>query len=60
MNGDAGWGDLFHNLLLTIPGNVVGGALIVGLPYAFGAPSRRMTASTSLATQAETVEPALV
>jgi nitrite transporter len=34
-NGDAGWGDLFHNLLFTVPGNLVGGAVIVGLPYAF-------------------------
>lgn len=30
-----GWGDLFHNLLLTVPGNIVGGAIIIGLPYAF-------------------------
>ena len=41
MNGTAHWGDLFHNLLLTVPGNVVGGALVVGLPYAFGMPSKR-------------------
>jgi nitrite transporter NirC len=34
-NGAAGWGDLFHNLLYTVPGNVVGGAIVIGLPYAF-------------------------
>lgn len=34
-NDAAAWGDLWHNLLLTVPGNVVGGALVVGLPYAF-------------------------
>lgn len=36
-NHAASWGDLTHNLLLTIPGNVVGGALVVGLPYALTA-----------------------
>jgi nitrite transporter len=35
MNGSAGWDDLAHNLLFTVPGNVVGGAL-VALPYALG------------------------
>lgn len=35
MNGSAGWDDLGHNLLFTVPGNVVGGAL-VALPYALG------------------------
>lgn len=39
-NNDASWGDLGHNLLLTVPGNVVGGALVVGLPYAFAAKKR--------------------
>jgi nitrite transporter len=36
-NNVASWSDLGHNLLLTVPGNVVGGALVVGLPYAFSA-----------------------
>jgi nitrite transporter NirC len=36
MNGSAQWGDLVHNLLFTVPGNVVGGALVIALPYAFG------------------------
>jgi nitrite transporter NirC len=43
-NGSATWGDLGHNLLLTVPGNVVGGALVIGLPYAFSA--RREPAAT--------------
>ncbi len=36
-NNVADWSDLGHNLLLTVPGNIVGGALVVGLPYAFSA-----------------------
>jgi len=36
-NHSAQWSDLAHNLLLTVPGNIVGGALVVGLPYAFSA-----------------------
>lgn len=56
MHGDAGWGDLAHNLLLTVPGNVLGGALVVGLPYAFAAKSRRSAAPS--ATPAPAPEPA--
>ncbi|MDT4914464.1 MAG: nitrite transporter [Pseudonocardiales bacterium] len=40
-NHAADWSDLGHNLLLTVPGNIVGGALVVGLPYAFSAKSGR-------------------
>jgi nitrite transporter NirC len=39
----ATWGQLGHNLLLTVPGNLVGGALVVGLPYALST-ARRSTA----------------
>jgi len=39
-NHTATWGDLAHNLLFTVPGNVAGGALVVGLPYAFSARRR--------------------
>jgi nitrite transporter NirC len=43
-NNAASWSDLGHNLLLTVPGNVVGGgALVVGLPYAFSARAPRAT-----------------
>jgi len=31
----ATWGALFHNLLYTVPGNVVGGAAMVGLAYSY-------------------------
>lgn len=46
MNSDAGWGDLFHNLLFTVPGNVIGGALIVGLPYVLGSRTDRAVSPT--------------
>src|SRR3954454_7607377 len=32
--GSAHWSDLFRNLAYTIPGNIVGGALLVAAPYA--------------------------
>ncbi|HEX8582429.1 MAG TPA: formate/nitrite transporter family protein [Acidimicrobiales bacterium] len=42
--GDASWADLFRNLVWTVPGNVVGGGLLVGLGYAWIArPSVRTT-----------------
>jgi nitrite transporter NirC len=31
----AGYGDLFRNLLWTVPGNIVGGGLVIGLGYAW-------------------------
>lgn len=33
--GTATWGDLAYNLAWTVPGNVVGGGLVVGLGYAW-------------------------
>ena len=33
--GVGSWGDLGRNLLYTVPGNIVGGALLVGLAYAW-------------------------
>ncbi len=52
LNGDATWADLAHNLLLTVPGNIVGGAVVVALPYAF-AVRRRVAgrATAGLATE---------
>lgn len=41
LHGDSTWGALGHNLLFTVPGNIVGGALVVGLPYALGSRTRR-------------------
>jgi nitrite transporter NirC len=35
LQGTAHWGDLGHNLLYTIPGNIVGGGLLVAAPYAW-------------------------
>lgn len=60
MNGTAHWGDLFHNLLLTVPGNVIGGALIVALPYAFGTPRTKPVAAGDIERAVETPEPVLV
>jgi nitrite transporter NirC len=34
-NNVADWSDLFHNLLLTVPGNIVGGGVIVGIAYGY-------------------------
>src|SRR5581483_8565540 len=31
----AGWGDLWRNLAWTVPGNIVGGGMVIGLGYAF-------------------------
>ena len=33
--GHAAWGDLWRNLAWTVPGNIVGGGLLVGLAYAW-------------------------
>lgn len=33
-SGSAGWGDLWRNLAFTVPGNIVGGGLVIGLGYA--------------------------
>ena len=33
--GTAHWADLGRNLIYTIPGNIVGGALLVAAPYAW-------------------------
>jgi nitrite transporter NirC len=33
--GSATWGQLAHNLLYTVPGNIIGGGLVVGLGYAW-------------------------
>ncbi len=39
--GSATWGQLARNLAWTVPGNIVGGGLLVGLLYAWLAPGRR-------------------
>jgi len=35
LEGSIGWGALARNLLWTVPGNVVGGGLVIGLGYAW-------------------------
>lgn len=55
LNGTSTWGDLARNLLWTVPGNAVGGALVVGLGYAWLARPRSSTASAeALAPVSET------
>lgn len=44
LNGDATWSMLVRNLALTLPGNVVGGAVVVGLAYAWIGGTRRVVA----------------
>jgi nitrite transporter NirC len=55
LNNTADWSDLFHNLLLTVPGNIVGGGVIVGLAYAYL--GRRKAAAVSLAGAASSPAP---
>ncbi|MFI5618317.1 formate/nitrite transporter family protein [Streptomyces sp. NPDC051567] len=35
LDGSAGFGELFRNLMFTVPGNIVGGGLLVGAVYWF-------------------------
>ncbi|MEU9102772.1 formate/nitrite transporter family protein [Streptomyces xanthophaeus] len=41
LDGSAGFGDLFRNLIFTVPGNVVGGGLLVGAVYWFAGGAHR-------------------
>lgn len=42
--GNAAWGDLWRNLAWTVPGNIVGGGILVGLAYAWvGRPAAPVT-----------------
>lgn len=47
LEGSIGWGALARNLAWTVPGNVVGGGLVIGLGYAWMASTR--TAETTAA-----------
>ncbi len=51
LEGSIGWGALARNLLWTVPGNVVGGGLVIGLGYAWMTKGR-----VPLATPSEPVE----
>lgn len=35
LEGSASWGELFRNLAWTVPGNVLGGGVLVGLGYSY-------------------------
>jgi nitrite transporter NirC len=43
LDGSIGWGALVRNLALTVPGNIVGGGLVIGVGYAWA--DRRRTSS---------------
>jgi nitrite transporter NirC len=53
--GHANWGDLFRNLAWTVPGNVVGGGVLIGLGYAYAG---RMAKDGPAAASAAAVPPA--
>jgi nitrite transporter NirC len=49
MTGVGEWSEVARNLLYTIPGNVVGGGLFVGLAYGWlGTPSKATTAAATV------------
>ncbi len=49
LDGSGTWSMLFHNLAWTVPGNIVGGALVVGGSYAWlGAKSRPSDTATTM------------
>lgn len=55
LGGDATWADLARNLAWTVPGNVVGGGLLVGVAYAWlGAGSRASAPAARPATASVT------
>lgn len=53
--GHANWGDLFRNLAWTVPGNIVGGGVLIGLGYAYAG---RMAKAGPAAAAAAAVPPA--
>ena len=55
LEGSIGWGALVRNLAWTIPGNVVGGGLVIGLGYAWLTKPRTVVE----AAEAPMAEPAL-
>jgi nitrite transporter NirC len=53
--GHATWSDLYRNLLWTVPGNVAGGGLLIGLGYAY---SGRMAEQVRAGAAATVIPPA--
>jgi len=61
----ASYGDLFRNLLWTVPGNIVGGGLVIGLGYAWVAGKSPVltadaVAPTPVASNGHSPEPAVI
>jgi nitrite transporter NirC len=51
LDGSIGWGALARNLAWTVPGNIVGGGLVIGLGYAWLAGSRVAPAPATTTTK---------
>jgi nitrite transporter NirC len=58
--GNAHWSDLARNLLYTVPGNIVGGALLVAMPYVWVSRSAKSPATRPNDIAVELPEPAAV
>jgi nitrite transporter NirC len=58
MTGVGEWGEVARNLLYTIPGNVVGGGLVVGLGYAYLGHTPAEAAPAPAAAEVDEPEPA--
>ena len=54
-HGTSSWGDLARNLAWTVPGNMVGGALLVGLVYGWLGKLRPATTAMFAAEQPQPV-----
>lgn len=57
--GDATFADLGRNLLWTVPGNIVGGGLLVGVAYSWLGGRSKAAAAVEAATQAAAEAPAV-
>lgn len=58
LEGSIGWGALARNLMWTVPGNVIGGGLVIGLGYAWVARSRSAETVTAAPVPAAPPTPA--
>jgi nitrite transporter len=57
--GTSDWSDLARNLAWTVPGNIVGGALVVGLAYGWLGHLRPSAATETVGARSMSVEPEL-
>jgi nitrite transporter NirC len=60
LEGSATWMDLARNLAWTVPGNVVGGGVLIGLAYAWLGGPRPVTEPEGTAQPAAEPAPALI